>query len=223
MGGSPVQIRIPKPVPDGLTVIETMRAEPDGSIRLWPLHLARLRRDCAAVGFPLDENAVADALGPLPHDHAQRVRLTIDIHGQVLVNRLPLKPSPPSWAIAISDIILDSHNPWLRIKTSNRGAFDTARKAMPDGCDEVILLNERGEVCEGSITNIFLRRKHGETLLTPSGICGLLPGVLRQSLLDDGQAEETILQPADLTSGDLYCGNALRGLMPAQVVRNAGA
>ena len=42
----------------------------------------------------------------------------------------------------------------------------------------MILLNQRGEVCEGTITNIFV--DIGEpVLVTPALTCGLLPGVLR--------------------------------------------
>lgn len=90
------------------------------------------------------------------------------------------------------------------------------RAAMPQGADEVILRNERGEICEGSITSLFLR-KNGR-MLTPPLSSGLLPGVLRQSLLDAGRAEERVLHPADLEGGKLFMGNALRGLIPARLV-----
>ena len=52
-----------------------------------------------------------------------------------------------------------------------------------DEADEAILLNQRGEVCEGTITNIFI--DIGEpVLVTPALASGLLPGVLGGSLLD---------------------------------------
>ena len=67
-----------------------------------------------------------------------------------------------------------------------------------------------------AITNLFLRR-NGK-LLTPPLASGLLPGVLRQSLLDSGEAVEAFLMPADLDEGELFMGNALRGLIPAQLI-----
>ncbi|WP_205965987.1 aminotransferase class IV, partial [Paracoccus liaowanqingii] len=70
-----MQVRIPGPIPDGLTVFETMRREADGRIALWPLHLARLRRGCAAVGFPLDEARLAPTLAALPQGAVLRTRL----------------------------------------------------------------------------------------------------------------------------------------------------
>lgn len=214
-----MQSRISEPVPDGLEVIETMRAEADGSVGFWELHLTRLRRDCAAVGYPLDEDAVKAALHGLPHK-VLRLRLAIDAQGEIAVSHQPLPANPEFWRVAISLHRLQSDDPWLRIKTTYRPIYDAARAEMADNCDEVILLNERGEVCEGSITNIFLRR--GDRFLTPPLSCGVLPGVLRQSLLDKGEAQEERIFPDDLTDGALFCGNALRGLIPARLEERTG-
>ena len=49
-----------------------------------------------------------------------------------------------------------------------------------------MLLNERGEVCEGTITSVFVDIGDG-ALLTPPLRCGLLPGVLRGEMLDAGK------------------------------------
>ncbi|WP_245727223.1 aminotransferase class IV family protein [Paracoccus isoporae] len=211
-----MQIRVPGAVPDGLTIIETMRADPEGEIALLDRHLARLRRDCAAVGFPLDQGDVARALATLPRGAVHRVRLTVDAAGQVAVTTQPLDPDPPVWRVAVSEIRLESADPWLRIKSSHRPAYDAARAAMPAGCDEVLLMNERGELCEGSITSLFIRR--GRTLLTPPRACGLLPGILRETLLASGAAREAVLRSGDLEGADVLCGNALRGLIPARLI-----
>ena len=79
-------------------------------------------------------------------------------------------------------------------------SIEAARAEYPVAdADEVILLNERGEVCEGTITNLFLDTGEGGPLLTPRACCGLLPGVLREELLDAGKAREAVLTPADLS------------------------
>lgn len=211
-----MQGHIPGPVPEGLTVFETMRAEADGRIALWPLHRDRLRRGCAAVGFPLDEEQVQAVLNSLPSGQVLRARLTVDAAGTVGLTHQPLPPNPAFWRVVLSALGLDSADPWLRIKSSRRPVYDRARAALPEGVDEAILLNEQGEVCEGTITNLFLRQ--GDRLLTPPLACGLLPGVLRQSLIATGQAQEARLLPADLGVGELLMGNALRGLIPARLV-----
>ena len=192
-----------------------MRSE-NGRIALWPLHRDRLRQGCVAVGFPLDEGQVSAALNSLPQGQVLRARLTVDAAGTVGLTHQPLPPNPSVWRVVVSPLRLDSADLWVRIKTSHRPIYDRARAALPDGVDEAILLNEQGEVCEGTITSLFLRR--GNRLLTPPLACGLLPGVLRRSLIEAGQAEEARLLPDDLQGGDLFMGNALRGLIPARLV-----
>ncbi|MGN7867859.1 aminotransferase class IV family protein [Paracoccus sp. 22332] len=210
-----MQGRISEPLPADLTVIETMRAEPDGRVRLWPLHLDRLRRDCAAVGFPLDEGRVSAVLAGLPRGQVLRARLTVDAAGAVALTHQPLAANPPLWRLRIADVRLSSGDPWLRIKTSHRPGYDAARAALSGAVDEALLLNERGEICEGTITTLFLEREG--RLLTPALDCGLLPGVLRASLLASGRAREAVLRPDDLEDGRILMGNALRGLIPARL------
>ena len=65
---------------------------------------------------------------------------------------------------------------------------------------------------EGSFTNIFVRR--GGSLVTPPLGRGLLPGVLRERLMETGEALEGDLVAADLVDG-FFIGNAVRGLIPA--------
>ncbi len=82
----------------------------------------------------------------------------------------------------------------------------------------MLLLNERGEVCEGTITNVFIDAGDGGPLLTPPLSCGLLPGVLRAEMLEAGRAVEAILTLADLkTAKELFVGNSLRGLIRVQL------
>ncbi|TIX08761.1 MAG: hypothetical protein E5V41_32760, partial [Mesorhizobium sp.] len=48
--------------------------------------------------------------------------------------------------------------------------------------------------------------------------CGLLPGVLRGELLDEGRAAEAIYTLDDLKAARaVYVGNSLRGLIPAKL------
>ena len=93
---------------------------------------------------------------------------------------------------------LRSDDPWLRVKSTKRAVYDRARAALPAGLDEVLFLNERSEVCEGTITSVFFDR--GQGMRVPPLSCGLLPGVLRAG---------------ELPSVRLWVGNALRGLIPA--------
>jgi branched-subunit amino acid aminotransferase/4-amino-4-deoxychorismate lyase len=75
-----------------------------------------------------------------------------------------------------------------------------------------LFLNERGEVGEGTITNVVFDR--GEGLRTPPLASGCLPGILRAELLERGAREE-VLRAEDLPRVRLWVGNALRGLVAA--------
>ncbi|MDB6178819.1 aminotransferase class IV [Paracoccus sp. Z330] len=191
-----------------------MRGEPDGSIRLLDLHLARLQHGCSSVDFPLDMADLHAAIAANPWTCLSRVRLTVDITGRIEISVQPLPDNPPVWHVAISSHRLNSADPWLRIKSSQRPVYDAARRDMDGNIHEVLLLNEHGEICEGSITNLFVCR--GDEFLTPPVRCGLLPGVLRQSLLRRGLVREAVLRPEDLQAG-FYVGNALRGLIAAKL------
>lgn len=198
--------------PAGLRLIETLRWEPATGAARRARHLARLDVGCAALGIarvPAEAEALLDAVtGPA----ALRLRLTVGLDGRAELTQAPLPPAKPLWRVAIAPARVDSASPWLRLKTTERAFYDTARAALPEGVDELIFLNERGELAEGTITNLFVAR--GDGLLTPPLAAGCLPGVLRAELLAGGRAREATLHPDDLSEG-LFLGNALRGLIPA--------
>ena len=205
----------------GFELIETLRWEPgEGFVRL-DRHLARLRASAAALGFAADPETIGAALrdatgGTLP----LRVRLTLARDGMVDATTAPFEPLPADtvWTLDIAKARLDSADPLLRHKTTRRHAYEAARAEFArDEADEVLLLNERGELCEGTITSVFL--DIGEpALLTPPLGSGLLAGVLRAELLDEGTVLETVLTEADLHAARaIFVGNSLRGLVHARL------
>ncbi|MCP5086293.1 MAG: hypothetical protein GY952_05765 [Rhodobacteraceae bacterium] len=203
--------------PAGLAVIETLRFDPVEGFGRLGMHLDRAERTCAKLGFSFDRGACLMTLGDSVDDSAARVRMTMDEAGEVAVATTPIGETGPPWNVAVATPRLNSTDPWLRVKTTERGLYDAARKNLPETINELIFLNENDEVCEGTITNVFVDR--GGVLLTPPVVCGLLPGILRQELLETGQAMEAVLRVSDLQSDTgFYVGNSLRGLIPAVIV-----
>lgn len=202
-----------------LKVIETLRYDgQEGFVRL-DLHVARMARSCARLHYPFDEGALRAALAAKvgQSEDELRCRITVDRQGKIAVDIAPLPRAAQQWRVAVAAETHSSNDPWLALKTTRRDVYDRARTAMPADADEVIFLNENGAVCEGSITNVFVPR--GDVLLTPALACGLLPGVLRQSLLESGHAREAFLTLDDLRGDDgFYLGNSLRGLIPAKLL-----
>ena len=120
------------------------------------------------------------------------------------------EPLPEPVEVAIAPLPVPSEDFRLRHKTTDRGFYDEARTLS--GRAEVLFQDEEGFLTEGSFTHIFVERS-GQ-LLTPPLSRGLLPGILRARLIEEGQAEEMDLTPTDLASG-FYIGNVTRGLTRA--------
>jgi len=198
-----------------LTLIETMRWT-EGSIPLLERHLHRLADSAAYWGMEVDMDAcrgvIRDALpslDALPH----RVRLTLTSHGHL---RLRITVEELSDAVfqtvGFASVRIDPSNAHRYHKTNRRGVYDEALKeAAEAGVDEPLLLNTRGQVCEGARSNLFIRR--GDALVTPPVHCGLLPGVYRAHVLDTHpDAREAVLYPEDVYTADaLFVCNAVRG------------
>lgn len=196
-------------------LIETFGWDGSGFRRL-AAHLARARASAGVLGFHWDRDAIDRALSGVTGAAPLRVRLTVGRAGDAEVTTGPLAPNPPRWVAGLATERLRSEAPMLKHKTTERALYDRARAQLPDGLDEVIFLNEREEVCEGTITNVFVER--GAVLLTPPLSSGLLPGILRAELLAGGRAREAVLTPDDLIGARVFLGNALRGLISALVL-----
>jgi branched-chain amino acid aminotransferase len=92
-------------------------------------------------------------------------------------------------------------------------------EAQQAGCDEVVLLNERGEAAECTAANIFCVR--GGRVATPPLSSGCLEGVTRGVLLEIGKdagapVEEHTLRPEDLYAADeVFISSTNRSVLAA--------
>jgi para-aminobenzoate synthetase/4-amino-4-deoxychorismate lyase len=202
-------------------LIETMLHDPaQGGFVLLERHIDRLANSARYFAFAYDEQAVRAALANAVAGTTGRlrVRLLLAEGGEVSVTSTPLPAADPDATMryAVSASRVDSNDLFLFHKTTRRELYDRERPeyAARFGSDEVVYLNERGELTEGGFTNIFIERDG--MLLTPSVGSGLLPGTLRAELIAEGRARESILTLDDLAAADaVYLGNSVRGLVVA--------
>jgi para-aminobenzoate synthetase/4-amino-4-deoxychorismate lyase len=111
---------------------------------------------------------------------------------------------------------VNSHDIFLFHKTTRRDVYDEARNDV-DHCDDVILWNEKNELTETTIANLFLEID-GELLTSPVE-CGLLAGTYRRYMLENGRAKEAVLRKSDLVNASkIYVANSMRGLREARLV-----
>ena len=96
-------------------------------------------------------------------------------------------------------------------------------RAHEQGLDEVVLLNERGEVSECTSANIFMAQ--GEHVWTPPLGSGCLPGITRALLLEEIrvpgiQVGEKIVLPGDLEAADeVFISSTTRELLPVNSIQ----
>ncbi len=197
-------------------LIETIRVEDDGRMPLLPWHLERLGASCSELAYHWSvdavQRAIARAAATLPEGAGHRMRVLVADNGAVEVQTSALPPLPARPRVALAPERLDSGTALLRHKTTWRPWYEGAAAWLaghPDHFD-LLYLNERDELCEGSRTNAYLLLDG--RWVTPPVSCGLLPGVQRAALLDEEKVEEALVTRADLGRAQgLRLSNALRG------------
>ncbi|MFD0911624.1 aminotransferase class IV family protein [Ruegeria arenilitoris] len=206
------------PTEPDFRLIETFAFRPgQGFVRL-ERHLRRMARTADWLGVRFDVRRVGEVVDGVSGANPLRCRLTLDLTGAPEITMGPLADNPPDWTVGLATTRLTSSDIWLRHKTTRRAIYDQARAELPDVVDELLFLNERDELCEGTITNLFVETENG-CLLTPPVAAGLLPGILREELLETGRAAEAVLTLHDLAAAHrVWMGNSLRGLIPAQAM-----
>jgi 4-amino-4-deoxychorismate lyase len=115
-----------------------------------------------------------------------------------------------------SSVLRNETSPLTYHKTMNYGdCILEKRRASALGLDEVIFCNSKGEIAEGSVSNVFFTK--GDEILTPELSCGLLPGVFRRYLMERYTVTEGYFGREDLKDFDgCFITNSLMGVMPVQ-------
>lgn len=206
----------------GAGLFETMRAY-DGGIFLLGKHLERLAASARVIGV--------ESLGTAPLKEAcrsvvaanklesARIRLTVSRGnsksfpssvGQptVLAQAQPYTPPAPEkyragYRAAISPFRHFSQSLLVRHKTTSYLECLLARlQAEEKGYNEAIFLNERGDISEGSSSNLFFVQKDG-LLVTPPVGSGLLPGITREFILKMASGVGIVTEEKNICLDDL--------------------
>jgi len=199
--------------PDELSfrLIETFGYHPGQGIARASLHVQRLQVSARALGFEVERPEILRVMGKIVSDVPLRCRLTLGRAGDLELTTAEMPAKLDMMRFVIAEDRLASTDAMLRHKSTRRDLYDRARAALPDGVDEVVFLNERDELCEGTITNIAISTGNGGWL-TPLLSSGCLPGVYRQSQIDQGHWREAVLTLDDLRDAQaIELTNALRG------------
>jgi len=179
-------------------------------------HLDRLKRSSEYFSYPFHQHIILEALNNMQstfHPNQEyRVRLLLSRNGAPIVESKELFPIEYSTVIKIAPERTDSSNTFLYHKSTNRELYNRyMQKAQNENIADYIFLNERDEITEGAITNIFVQQ--GKILFTPSIMSGVLPGIFRGEILrTDQNAVEKVIKMDDLRRADsIFLCNSVRG------------
>lgn len=201
------------PVGARFDLLETMAFDPQEGIPLLEYHLARMKESALALGFAFDRHGARNELQAATFRlrEKSRVRMLASRGGALAIEVRDYRTWPePIMRVAVTRCPLAADDWRLHHKTTQRAHY---RQALEQGGTyEVLMTDAAGYLTEGCFSNIFVER--GERLVTPPLSRGLLPGVLRASLIALGEVEEADLRPYDLERG-FFIGNASRGMVAA--------
>jgi para-aminobenzoate synthetase/4-amino-4-deoxychorismate lyase len=209
--------------PADFTLVETMKWEPGAGYWYLKEHLDRLEASARYCGYGFRRPAVEDRLLAAAAgfgDTPQRVRLSLDQRGDLLLAFEVMVDHTKPVRVAVDDVPVDPTDWRLFHKTSMRNRYEQALRRHPEA-DDVLLVNNRGEVTEATVANVVVRK--GSRWFTPPLSCGCLPGVMRGALLERGEVSEAPILVSDLGQVDqVELVNSVRGRVPAILVDAAG-
>ena len=208
------------------SLIETMLWHPARGFELLEFHLQRLKESSEYFGYKYDKNKLIKYFNNiqkcLDKNNRCRLRLLLNKQGDIKADYSILHDIDAPKTITFSTLKTDSSNKWLYHKTTNRGLYDSEYQRHKEmGFFDVIFTNEKGQVTEGAISNIFVK-KNG-VYYTPPIECGVLNGVYRRYILTTGKLDirEKILFAEDLLNADsIFISNAVRGMVGVRFCKN---
>jgi para-aminobenzoate synthetase/4-amino-4-deoxychorismate lyase len=195
-------------------ILETILFEVDKGYFLLDPHLKRLKETASFFVYPYCEQIAIQLLELAAKDFEknQRCRLLLDSKGKFELKTEELNNLPSPFSLKLAKEPLDSNSLFVRFKTDQRHIYESLRR---DDCDDTILFNNAGQLCETCIGNVVY--KINNEWFTPPSEVGLLKGIYRQSLLEQGVLREAVLRIEDMKTVEAFAIiNSVRGWVPAQ-------
>ena len=196
-------------------LFETMLIE-NTKVFLLDEHLERLKLSADYFLFKFDEKRIlkelSDKMKNIEPQSKYRLKLKINKWGDIDITISEFKEEEKDFYAIISTKTISSTNRFQYFKTTKRKPYDEEYNFYSSkGFFDVIFINEKNQVAEGAITNIFINK--GGMWYTPPVSCGILAGVYRKYWLHtELNINEEILFKDDLLIADeIVLTNSLRG------------
>jgi para-aminobenzoate synthetase / 4-amino-4-deoxychorismate lyase len=199
-------------------LFETVPHLPTEGFRHLPEHIERMASSASYFGFRFDAEAAAAVMKEAIAETSgsSLVRLTLARDGTLATDVRDLPPADQQVRVALDDEPVDPNDVWLLHKTSRRAPYDRRREKRPD-VDDVLLLNDLGEMTESTIANLAVELDG--VWVTPPIASGLLPGTYRAVLVRERRLVERPVTVEDLRNATgIALVSSARGWRPATLV-----
>ena len=215
-------------------ILDTFRIE-NGEISYKTQHCERTHEALLYLNFSTSLEKIFEIYKKIEKqysasDDKKVFRLTIDPQNleNPLIETRSLDPLPEVVKLHPQKIT-EALSKERRFKWSDRNYWDALLKNLPAGFQDVLLYDANDNVIETARCNLYLYDPTRDVVVTPKLEVGCLNGVLRRALLAEGAVdlpqlgykkiiEENIKIPCLQKAPNLYIGNAVRGLLKAQVI-----
>lgn len=198
-------------------IIETMLVE-QGKIIFLSEHLKRMKAAAQHFLFLYDEEKIISRINSrvkkLDHQLNYKIRLLLNKWGKIKLAVSEEVSASKAGNIFISDKTINSQNTFQYFKTTNRKVYNSEfKKYSSKGFTDVIFINEKNQITEGAISNIFICK--GGMIYTPPIESGILNGIYRKHLLYNNIniKEEALYKDDLLTADEVFITNAVKKII----------
>ncbi len=186
-------------------------------------HIERIKNAASFFLFYFDEiktlNEIESQISLLNENEQYRYKLSLTKWGQLSHQIKKHDNFTGEVKVIVSANQTSSKSQFLYFKTTNRKLYESEHnKYTARGFFDVLFFNEKGELTEGAITNVFV--KIGSELFTPPSKCGLLTGIYRDYFIDThSDIQRKVITLDDLYKADeIILTNSLRGEIKVDLI-----
>lgn len=200
--------------PRKFSLIETLLWTPDENFFLREKHIARMEDSARYFDFPFSREILEAHLDEMEKSFTapQRVRITLDPFGN-LAAQTSAPAQAKEFSARLAEQPIHSANIFLFHKTTRREMYPN-----PEGCDDMLLYNENGELTEFTIGNVVVEL-NGE-FFTPPVSCGLLSGTFRSHLIETGKVKERVIHKDEIgRCTNIFLVNSVRKWVKVKMER----
>lgn len=196
---------------DEFALIETIKVENYKLIDS-TAHFDRMKKSAEHFNFKFNP----DILNIQPEKDGI-LRVLLSKNGEYTSEYKPLVQNKTN-KIRISEKKINSSNEFLYHKTTYRPWYkDSLEEIVSGNLYDEIFINEKDELTEGSRTNVLVEIEG--KLYTPPVSSGLLNGVERRKMLDNGNCFEKVITIAEFKNAkNIYCINSVRGVQRVELI-----